>query len=131
MGRRNEASWSHMPTSARIPTASTKFSASGVGRAVMTFRCRRTSSVARLEKQRMRDAVLARIKELQRKVGAGLSRFVVEKYAGGSEPETRDDHELAILFQKLTDIGNGIDRLHRAVAKVGNSRYAVICRELN
>jgi hypothetical protein len=35
------------------------------------------------------------------------------------------------VFERLTDIGHGIDRLHRAVAVIGGSRYSAICRELN
>jgi len=77
------------------------------------------------------DAVIANIQQLRQKVGRGLQRFVLDKYAAGSEPEACDDQQLTALFQKLTDIGNGIDRLRRAAAAVGNSRYAVICRELN
>jgi hypothetical protein len=38
---------------------------------------------------------------------------------------------LAVIFQKLTDIGNGIDRLRRASAAVGGARYTAICRELS
>jgi len=33
------------------------------------------------------------------------------------------------VFQKLTDIGNGIDRLRRAAMVVGSPRYSEICRE--
>jgi hypothetical protein len=35
------------------------------------------------------------------------------------------------VFERLTDIGHGIDRLQRAVAVIGESRYSAICRELN
>jgi hypothetical protein len=78
-----------------------------------------------------RDALLANIQELRQKTGRSLSGFVIDKYGGGTELEECDEQQLTTFLQKLTDIGNGIDRLRRAGAAVGNSRYAVICRELN
>jgi hypothetical protein len=77
-----------------------------------------------------RDAMLSKVRELRQKVGAGLSRFVIEKYAG-TEPEECDEQKLPKLIQKLTDIGNGIDRLRRAASAVGSVRYSEICSELN
>ena len=78
-----------------------------------------------------REETLAKIWELRQKVGHGLSQFVLKKYAGGAEPETVDQATLTTIFQKLTDIGNGIDRLRRAAAGVGDARYSMICGELN
>ena len=78
-----------------------------------------------------REEVLAKIVELRQKVGRGLSHFVIEKYAGGAEVEAGDHAQMTILLHKLTDISNGIDRLRRAAAAVGDSQYAAICRELN
>jgi hypothetical protein len=78
-----------------------------------------------------REETLAKIRELRQKVGLGLSLFVLKKYAGGAEPETLGQATLATIFQKLTDVGNGIDRLRRAAAGVGDERYSIICRELN
>jgi hypothetical protein len=78
-----------------------------------------------------RDAMLAKVREVRQKVGNGLSRFVIEKYVAGTEPEACDDQQLAMVLQKLTDIGNGIDRLRRAATVVGSVRYSEICRELN
>ena len=75
--------------------------------------------------------MLATIQELRRKIGRGLSQFTLDKYAGGAEPERLDPTQLAVIFQKFTDIGNGIDRLRRASAAVGGARYTAICRELN
>jgi hypothetical protein len=40
----------------------------------------------------------------------GLSLFVLNKYAGGPEPETLGHAKLTTVFDKFTDIGNGIDR---------------------
>ncbi len=77
------------------------------------------------------EAMLAKIRNLRQKVGHGLSLFALKKYAGGGEPETLGHAALTTIFQKLTDIGNGIDRLRRAAAAVGDARYSIICRELN
>jgi hypothetical protein len=79
----------------------------------------------------VRDEMLAKVQELREKVGYSLSLYVLNKYAGGVEPDKVGHTKLTIVFEKLTDIGNGIDRLRRAAATVGDSRYAAICRELN
>lgn len=79
----------------------------------------------------VRDELLAIVQELREKVGYSLSLYVLNKYAGGTEPDKIGHAKLTIVFEKLTDIGNGIDRLRRAAAMVGDSRYAAICRELN
>lgn len=78
-----------------------------------------------------RDAMLGKIRELRQKVGDGLFRFALNKYAGGTEPETVDQATVSTMFQKLIDLGNGVDRLQRAAAAVGDARYSIICRELN
>jgi hypothetical protein len=78
-----------------------------------------------------RDAMLGKIRELRQKVGDGLSRFALKKYAGGADPETVDQGTVSTVFQKLTDLGNGVDRLQRAAASIGDVRYSTICRELN
>src|SRR2546425_8088975 len=46
----------------------------------------------------------------------------LDKYAGGAEPERLDPAQLAVIFQKFTNIGNGIDRLRRASAALGGAR---------
>lgn len=79
----------------------------------------------------VRDELLAKIRELRGKIGHSLSLFTLNKYAGGAEPEKVGHAKLTLLFDKLTDIGNGIDRVQRAAAVVGESRYSAICRELN
>jgi hypothetical protein len=78
-----------------------------------------------------KDETLGKIRELRQRVGDGLSRFALKKYAGGAEPETVDQATVSTVFQKLTDLGNGIDRLQRAAAAIGDVRYSTICRELN
>jgi hypothetical protein len=79
----------------------------------------------------VRNELLAKIRELREKVGHSLALFILNKYAGGAEPEKVGHAKLTLLFDKLTDIGNGIDRVQRAAAVVGEARYSVICRELN
>jgi hypothetical protein len=78
-----------------------------------------------------RGEMLATIHVLRKKVGRGLSAFVLEKYAGGTEPETVDETTVKTILQKLTDLANGIDRLRRAAARVGKDQYSTLCRELN
>src|SRR6185295_15732681 len=60
-----------------------------------------------------RKQMLTQISELRHKVGTGLSQFVLKKYAGGAEPEVVSEATQTTIFQKLIDIGNGIDRLRR------------------
>jgi len=77
------------------------------------------------------DEMLAKVRELREKVGHSLSLFVLKKYAGGEEPEKVGHAKLTMVFEKLSDLGNGIDRLRRAAVAVGDARYSIICRELN
>jgi hypothetical protein len=79
----------------------------------------------------VRDEMLAKVHELREKVGYSLSLYVLNKYAGGAETEKVGHAKLTTVFERLTDIANGIDRLRRATAIVGDGRYAAICRELN
>jgi hypothetical protein len=79
----------------------------------------------------VRDELLAKVRELRDKAGHSLSLFVLNKYAGGAEPEKVGHAKLTLVFEKLTDISNGIDRVQRAAAVVGEARYSAICRELN
>jgi hypothetical protein len=39
--------------------------------------------------------------------------------------------KLTMVFEKLTDLANGIERLRAASVKLLDGRYAAICRELN
>jgi hypothetical protein len=77
------------------------------------------------------EEMLSKVGELRKKIGQSLSQFLLKKYAGGSEPEAGDPTTLNTLFEKFTDIGNGVDRLRRAAAIVGQAQYSRICRELN
>ena len=79
----------------------------------------------------VRDEMLAKVRQLRDKVGHSLSLFVLDKYAGGADPEKIGHAKLTIVFEKLSDIGNGVDRVRRAAAVLGDAQYSVICRELN
>lgn len=79
----------------------------------------------------VREELLAKIGELRTKIGHSLSLFVLNKYAGGAEPEKLGHAKLTVVFDKLMDIGNGIDRLRRAATVIGDAGYSGICREMN
>ncbi len=79
----------------------------------------------------VRQETLEKVRELCGKVGYGLSLFVLKKYAGATDPRKLGFAKLTGALQKLTDIGNGIDRLRRAAAVIGDTRYSAVCRELN
>jgi hypothetical protein len=74
---------------------------------------------------------LAKVRELCKKVGHSLSRFVLKKHAGVTEPGKVGFAKLTIVFERLTDIAKGIDRLRKATEAIGEQRYAAICREMN
>jgi hypothetical protein len=102
--------------------------------AVPSYSRRGTRHCANSQGQSSRFAraeMMQKIAELRKKAGHGLSRFVLTKYAGGAEPEAVDETTLATVLQKLADIGNGIDRLRRAAASIGEAHYSMICRELS
>ena len=77
------------------------------------------------------EEMLSKVQELRKKIGKSLSQFLLKKYAAGLEPEAVDATTLNTLIEKFTDIGNGVDRLRRAAAVVGQAQYSRICRELN
>jgi hypothetical protein len=79
----------------------------------------------------VQQETLAKVKELCGKVGHSLSRFVLNKYGGVTEPGKVGFAKLTIVLDKLTDIANGIDRLRKAGDTIGGQRYAAICREMN
>ena len=74
---------------------------------------------------------LTKVRELCEKVGHSLSRFVLKQHAGVTECEKVGFAKLTIVFEKLTDIAKGIDRLRKAAEAIGEQRYAAICREMN
>lgn len=78
----------------------------------------------------VRQETLEKVRELCGKVGHGLSLFVLKKYAGVTDPGKLGFAKLTGALQKLTDIGNGVDRLRRATAVIGDTRYSALCREL-
>jgi hypothetical protein len=55
----------------------------------------------------------------------------LQKFAGGTEPEKIGHAKLTIVFEKLSDICNGMNRLRSAATAIGEAQYAAICRELN
>jgi hypothetical protein len=79
----------------------------------------------------VREELLGKIGELRAKVGHSLSLFVFHKYAGDAPPEELGHAKLTLVFDKLMDIGNGIDRLRKASNVIGDARYSNICREMN
>ncbi len=78
----------------------------------------------------VQQEALAKVRELCGKVGRGLSQFALKKYGGVTDPGKVGFAKLTLVFEKLTDIGNGIDRLRRAGGVIGNTRYSALCREL-
>lgn len=79
----------------------------------------------------VREELLGKIGELRAKIGHSLSLFVFNKYAGDAAPEKLGYAKLTLVFDKLMDIGNGIERLRKASNVIGDARYSSICRELN
>jgi hypothetical protein len=79
----------------------------------------------------VQQETLAKVRQLREKVGHGLWRFVLTKYAGVTEPGKVGFAKLTVVFEKLADIDKGIDRLRKAAEAIGEQRYADICREMN
>jgi hypothetical protein len=79
----------------------------------------------------VQQETLAKVQELCGKIGHSLSRFVLNKHAGVTEPGKVGFTKLTIVFEKLTDMAKGIDRLRKATEVIGEQRYAAICREMN
>lgn len=79
----------------------------------------------------VRQETLAKVQELCGKVGHSLSLFVLNKYAGVTDPGRVGFAKLTTVFEKLSDIVNGIDRLQKAASVLEDGRYATLCRELS
>ena len=79
----------------------------------------------------IRKELLAKVAELRAHVGHSLTLFLLNKYAGGAEPEKLGHAKLTLVLDKLLDIAKGIDRLESAAKAIGEQRYSSICRELN
>ena len=75
--------------------------------------------------------MLAKVKQLCETVGFGLSKFALQKYGGVTDASKIGFAKLTMVFDKLTDLANGIERLRTASGKLGEGSYATICRELN
>ncbi len=79
-----------------------------------------------------RGEVLEHVKVLCDKVGFSLSKSVLQAVAKVEDPAKISDLvKLTAVFEKLQDTDRGVERLRAAVAKVGDHRYAALCRELN
>jgi hypothetical protein len=79
----------------------------------------------------VQQETLAKVKQLCETVGFGLSKFTLQKYGGVTDASKIGFAKLTTVFEKLTDLANGIERLRTASAKLPNGRYAAICRELD
>ncbi len=79
----------------------------------------------------IQQEMLAKVKQLCETVGFGLSKFALQKYGGVTDASKLGFAKLTVVFEKLTDLANGIERLRAASAKLLDGRYAAICRELN
>ena len=79
----------------------------------------------------VQQETLAKVKQLCETVGFGLSKFTLQKYGGVTDASKIGFAKLTMVFEKLTDLANGIERLRTASAKLPDGRYAAICRELN
>ena len=71
------------------------------------------------------------MKQLCETVGFGLAKFTLQKYGGVTDASKIGFAKLTTVFEKLTDLTNGIERLRAASAKLPEGRYATICQELN
>jgi hypothetical protein len=100
--------------------------------ATRSRQCRATRKATdRPKESSARDALLLRVRNFRERVGEGLTGFILDKHEGGAQPENLDTAALNRLLQKLSDIGNGIERLRKAAGAIGDAQYSAICRKLN
>lgn len=79
-----------------------------------------------------RVELLSQVKALCAAVGFSLARSVLRAVADVDDPtKIRDTAKLTTVFEKLQDLGRGVERLKAAVAKLGEGRYSTLCRELS
>jgi hypothetical protein len=78
----------------------------------------------------VQQEMLEKVRELCGKAGHSLSLFILKKYAGVTDPGRLGFAKLTGALEKLTDMANGVDRLRRAAAVIGDTRYSALCREL-
>jgi hypothetical protein len=79
----------------------------------------------------VQQEMLAKVGELCQKVGHSLSQFVLKTYGGATDPAKVGFAKLTTVFERLSDMANGIERLRRAAGVLGSVRYSAICKELN
>lgn len=79
----------------------------------------------------VQQEMLAKVKQLCETVGFGLSKFALQKYGGVTDASKIGFAKLTMVFDKLSDLANGVSRLRTASSKLAEGRYATICRELN
>jgi hypothetical protein len=79
-----------------------------------------------------REELLGHVKALCATIGFSLSRTVLKAVANVEDPDKiRETAKLTIMFEKLQDLARGVERLRAAIAKSGEQRYSMICREIN
>ena len=59
---------------------------------------------------------MATVKQLCETVGFGLSKFTLQKYGGVTDPSKIGFAKLTTVFDKLTDLAKGVERLRTASA---------------
>lgn len=79
----------------------------------------------------IQQETLATVKQLCETVGFGLSKFTLQKYGGVTDASKIGFAKLTTVFEKLTDLSHGIERLRTASAKLPEGRYTAICQEMN
>lgn len=79
----------------------------------------------------VQQETLATVKQLCQTVGFGLSKFTLQKYGGVTDASKIGFAKLTTVFEKLSDLAKGVERLRAASTKLPDGCYAAICRELN
>jgi hypothetical protein len=78
-----------------------------------------------------RQEMLEQVRGLCATVGVSLSNSVLLMVAKTEAPDKiRDIGKLSDVLARLQDLARGVERLKAAAAKVGDSRYVALCREL-
>jgi len=83
-----------------------------------------------LRQSLVQQETLAKVREMCEQVGHSLSQFTLRTYGGVTDPAKLGFAKLTTVFDKLSDLVNGIARLQRAEAALGCERYAEICQQL-
>ena len=78
----------------------------------------------------VQQEMLTKVREMCEQAGHSLSQFTLTTYGGVTDPAKLGFARLTTVFEKLSDLVNGIARLERAKAAVGDERYAQLCRHL-